>query len=188
MRQSSSEEERRVRAHPLEPQRMNDAHPEVREGAQGHALAFARAPFAALVGQRPLLLRGGLPSKLVQGGAPGLDAGPTLARPRNRAALLGNRRGPCQRLDTRCAPNALPVITPSCQQPRREALAVHLAQASSVPALPAGRGGAPRVYQDESLLLLALLRTLWRLSFQEVYDWLVARPPLWAWTSHILGD
>jgi transposase len=56
--------------------------------------------------------------------------------------------------------------------------AVHLAHQSSAPALPAGRGGAPRVYQDESLLLLALLRTLWRLSYQEVHDWLVAWPAL----------
>ena len=40
--------------------------------------------------------------------------------------------------------------------------------------LPAGPGGAPRVYSEESLVLVALLRTLWRLSYQEVHDWLVA--------------
>src|SRR4051794_26931299 len=31
---------------------------------------------------------------------------------------------------------------------------------------------------EESLLLLALLRTLWRLSYQEVHDWLVVWPAL----------
>ena len=56
--------------------------------------------------------------------------------------------------------------------------AVHLAPQASVPSLAAGRGGAPRVYRDESLLQLALLRTLWWLSYQEVHDWLVAWPAL----------
>src|SRR5262249_26353291 len=45
-------------------------------------------------------------------------------------------------------------------------------------ALPAGPGGAPRIYREESLLLLALLRTLWRLFYQEVDDWLGAWPAL----------
>ena len=58
------------------------------------------------------------------------------------------------------------------------ALAVQLTQQVSMPALPTGRGGAPRVYREESLLLLALLRTLWRLSYQEAHDWLVAWPAL----------
>jgi hypothetical protein len=44
--------------------------------------------------------------------------------------------------------------------------------------LPAGPGGAPRIYAEESLLLLALLRTLWRLSYQELRDWLCAWPVL----------
>jgi len=57
-------------------------------------------------------------------------------------------------------------------------VAVHLAQQRCPPPLPAGPGGAPRIYRDESLLLLALLRTLWRLSHQELHDWLVAWPAL----------
>jgi transposase len=56
--------------------------------------------------------------------------------------------------------------------------AVQLAQRHGPPPVPAGPGGAPRVYSEESLLLLALLRTLWRLSYQEVHDWLVAWPAL----------
>jgi transposase len=57
-------------------------------------------------------------------------------------------------------------------------LAVRLAHQQCPPPLPAGPGGVPRVYSEESLLLLALLRTLWRLSYQEVHDWLSAWPAL----------
>src|SRR5262245_36265730 len=57
-------------------------------------------------------------------------------------------------------------------------VAVRLAQQQCPPPLPAGPGGAPRVYAEASLLLLALLRTLWRLSYQEVHDWLCAWPAL----------
>jgi hypothetical protein len=55
---------------------------------------------------------------------------------------------------------------------------VQLAQQQCPPPLPAGPGGAPRLYAEESVLLLALLRTLWRLSYQEVHDWLCAWPAL----------
>src|SRR5262249_58726705 len=57
-------------------------------------------------------------------------------------------------------------------------LAVLLAERQCPPPLPAGRGGAPRIYSEESLLLLALLRALWRLSYQETHDWLRAWPAL----------
>jgi hypothetical protein len=57
-------------------------------------------------------------------------------------------------------------------------VAVQLAQQQGLPPLPAGPGGAPRLYREVSLLLLALLRTLWRLSYQEVHDWLCAWPTL----------
>jgi hypothetical protein len=53
-------------------------------------------------------------------------------------------------------------------------MAVRLAQRRCPLPLPAGPGGAPRIYREESLLLLALLRTLWRLSYQEIHDWLCA--------------
>src|SRR5258708_16056765 len=56
--------------------------------------------------------------------------------------------------------------------------AVQRARQQCPPPLPAGPGGAPRRYSEESLLLLALLRTLWRLSYQEVHDWLCAWPAL----------
>lgn len=43
-------------------------------------------------------------------------------------------------------------------------LAVQLAHRHCPPPLPKGPGGAPRTYREESLLLIALLKTLWRLS------------------------
>ena len=57
-------------------------------------------------------------------------------------------------------------------------LAVRLARRHCPPPLPAGPGGRPRCYREESLLLLGLLRTLWRLSYQDLHDWLVAWPAL----------
>ena len=51
-------------------------------------------------------------------------------------------------------------------------LAVCLAHWWCPSPLPAGPGGHPRVYTEESLLLIALLRTLWRLSYQDMRDWL----------------
>ncbi len=57
-------------------------------------------------------------------------------------------------------------------------LAVRLAHHRCPPPLPAGPGGAPRTYSEESLLLIALLRTLWRLSYQDMRDWLRDWPAL----------
>jgi hypothetical protein len=57
-------------------------------------------------------------------------------------------------------------------------LAVRLARRHCPPPLPAGPGGHLHVYTEESLLLVVLLRTLWRLSYQDVHDWLVAWPAL----------
>jgi hypothetical protein len=57
-------------------------------------------------------------------------------------------------------------------------LAVRLAHHRCPPPLSAGPGGAPRTYREESLLLIALLRTLWRLSYADMRDWLRAWPAL----------
>ena len=43
-------------------------------------------------------------------------------------------------------------------------LAVQLAHRRCAPSSPKGAGGRPRTYREESLLLIALLKTLWRLS------------------------
>src|SRR6266568_1797284 len=80
-----------------------------------------------------------------------------------------------QRAQARLSPalqiHALPLVTTLhllalCR------LAVHLAHRRCPPPLPAGPGGAPRTYSEESLLLISLLRTLWRLSYQDMRDWL----------------
>ena len=57
-------------------------------------------------------------------------------------------------------------------------LAVRLAHRRCPPPLPAGPGGKPRVYAEESLLVIALLRTLWRLSYRDMHDWLRSWPAL----------
>ena len=43
-------------------------------------------------------------------------------------------------------------------------LAIQVAHRRCPPPLPKGAGGRPRSYREESLLLIALLKTLWRLS------------------------
>src|SRR6266576_2293275 len=57
-------------------------------------------------------------------------------------------------------------------------LAVRLAHRRCPPPLPKGSGGAPRTCSEESLLLISLLRTLWRLSYQDMHDWLKSWPAL----------
>ena len=57
-------------------------------------------------------------------------------------------------------------------------LAVHAAHRRCPPPLPKGPGGRRRTYTEESLLLIALLRTLWRLSYEDMRAWLRAWPAL----------
>ncbi len=57
-------------------------------------------------------------------------------------------------------------------------LGVRLARGQCPPPLRAGPGGRSRLYSEEALVLLALLRTLWRLSYQDLHDWLVSWPAL----------
>src|SRR5260370_17685646 len=67
------------------------------------------------------------------------------------------RLGRALHLDALTLVNTLPLLT-LCR------LAVRLAHRRCPPPLPAGPGGARRTYSEESLLLVALLRTLWRPS------------------------
>src|SRR5436305_11152289 len=57
-------------------------------------------------------------------------------------------------------------------------LAVQMAHRRSPPPLPKATGGRPRSYREESLVLIALLKTLWRLSYQDMHDWLASWPAL----------
>lgn len=81
------------------------------------------------------------------------------------------RLGPALHIDALTLINALHLLA-LCR------LAVRLAHYRCPPPLPAGPGGAPRTYCEESLLLIALLRTLWRLSYQDMHDWLRDWPAL----------
>ena len=67
------------------------------------------------------------------------------------------KRGPALHIDALTLVTRLHLFT-LCH------LAVQQAQRRCPPPLPAGPGGAPRRYSEESLPLIALLRTLWRLS------------------------
>jgi hypothetical protein len=60
-------------------------------------------------------------------------------------------------------------------------LAVQVAHRRCPPPLPKGAGGRPQTYREESLLLIALLKTLWRLSRPGMCmtGWRVGR--LWPW-------
>jgi hypothetical protein len=57
-------------------------------------------------------------------------------------------------------------------------LAVRLVHQRCSPPFSACPGDAPRTYSEASFLLIALLRTLWRLSYQGIQDWLKAWPDL----------
>ncbi len=81
------------------------------------------------------------------------------------------RLGPALHIDALTLVNTLHLLA-LCR------LAVHLAHRRCSPPLPTGPGGAPRTYSEESLLLIALLRTLWRLSYQDMHDWLKSWPAL----------
>src|SRR6184192_797656 len=81
------------------------------------------------------------------------------------------RLDPALRIDALTLVNTLHLLT-LCR------LAVRLAHHRCPPPLPAGPGGAPRTYREESLLLISLLRTLWRLSYQDMHDWLTSWPAL----------
>src|SRR6266704_1901826 len=81
------------------------------------------------------------------------------------------RLGPALHIDALTLVNTLHLLA-LCH------VAVRLAHRRCPPPLPGGPGGAPRIYSEASLLLIALLRTLWRLSYQDMRDWLVAWPAL----------
>src|SRR5207237_9866697 len=81
------------------------------------------------------------------------------------------RMGPALHIDALTLVRTLHLLT-LCR------LAVRLAHRRCPPPLPAGPGGAPRTYAEASLLLLALVRTLWRLSYEDMRDLLRDWPAL----------
>src|SRR6266566_3987014 len=97
---------------PLVPHGKNDAHPNVCQGANRHAMALPLLSFAVVVVLGPRFLLGALPGKLVQGIAQRLDAGKALMHGGIAAALKGDWRGPSQGGDTFCIGIAKPIISP----------------------------------------------------------------------------
>jgi Transposase DDE domain len=81
------------------------------------------------------------------------------------------RRGPALRIDALTLIRTLHLLS-LCH------LAVRVSHRRCSPPLPAGPGGAPRIYREESLLLISLLRTLWRLSYHDMSNWLKSWPAL----------
>src|SRR5262245_49043086 len=108
---------------PLEPQCLNDAHPDVGQGAHGHAVGLALAALALIVRLCLPLLEGRLPGKLVEGVTQGLDVRIASMGTRVLATLVGHRRRARQGLHTRRTCVALPVVAPSCHQLGRQTLA-----------------------------------------------------------------
>src|SRR5205809_6056841 len=82
---------------------------------------------------------------------------------------LQAKQGPALHINALMLVNTLHLLT-LCR------LAVRLAHRRCPPPLPAGPGGARRTYSEESLLLISLLRTLWRLSYQDMRQWLKSWP------------
>ncbi len=87
----------------------------------------------------------------------------------------------CQRVLAKRAPalhiNAVTLVT-SLRLLDLCRLAVQAAHRRCPPPLPHGPGGKPRTYREEPLLLIALLRILWRLSYADMPAWLPAWPAL----------
>jgi hypothetical protein len=46
------------------------------------------------------------------------------------------------------------------------------------PRLPRGPGGRPPTYRDESILLMAIIQTAWRMSYADIVDYVASQPDL----------
>lgn len=56
--------------------------------------------------------------------------------------------------------------------------ALAMAQRLRPPALPGGPGGKPQTYHDPSILLMALLQTVWRKSYEQIVDYVATHAEL----------
>jgi hypothetical protein len=104
------------------PQGENHTHPHIRQGANGHAMAFALRRFALIGVVGPGFLPRREPGKVVQGVAQWLDTGKALVNGSVLPALPGHRAGPSQGLDAPGVSIAAAVVPPFCQQPRASRL------------------------------------------------------------------
>jgi hypothetical protein len=107
----------------VHPHAIDDAHPDVGQGAQRHTVRLAFCPFALIVIQRPGFLLCRSPGKLVQGVAQRFHAGEAFVRFGVIATLERHGRGSCQGLDGVSIGVAGTIIAPFGQPPWRQALA-----------------------------------------------------------------
>src|SRR5512142_636026 len=56
--------------------------------------------------------------------------------------------------------------------------AVREARRFQQPRLPTGVGGRPSCYRDSSILLMAVVQTVWRKSYEAIIDQVTTRPSL----------
>ncbi len=106
-----------------QPHAIDDAHPDVGQGADRHTVGLALRAFAPIIVQRPGFLSRRLPGKLVQGVAQGLHAGEACVGFGVLAAFIGHRCRPSQSLDSVSIGIAAAIIAPFCQQTRSQAFA-----------------------------------------------------------------
>src|SRR5437667_12634659 len=103
------------------PHAINDAHPNVCQSTNRHAVSLALSTFVLVVGSRPRFTQGRLPSELVQIVAQGLQAGKAFVRFGIIAALEGDGSRPSQRLDAIGIGITSSIIAPFSEQSRSQA-------------------------------------------------------------------
>lgn len=104
----------------LLPNGVHNARPDVGQGSDSDALAFALSPFALRILFRPGFLESTLPGELMQDIAPGLDAAQPAMRLLGRPALKEDRGGTRKGLQAACAVIVVTVIAHFGQQSRSE--------------------------------------------------------------------
>src|SRR6266852_506007 len=102
------------------PDGVEHACPDIGQGSDRDAMAFALSPFPLVVLFGPGFLVSALPGKLVQSIAPGLDAAQASMRFLVRPTLEEDRRGASESLQTARALITLPIIPEFSQQARSE--------------------------------------------------------------------
>ena len=112
-----------LRAGLVHPHAIDDAHPDVGQGADRHTMGLAFGTFAPIIVQCPAFLPCRLPGKLVQGVAQRFHAGEAFVRFSVIAALERDWCGPGQRLDTAGIRGATAILAPFGKPPRGQALA-----------------------------------------------------------------
>jgi len=107
----------------LDPDGKNDPDPEIGQCTYSNGMTFALSSFALIVVQSPSFAMGGLPSKLLQSIAQGLD---TAHTPMDFGVIATSKLNWCrasQGLQTGSITVALPIITNLGEQARRQSLA-----------------------------------------------------------------